>query len=261
MYKQNMQNLVDTIVASGKTAIVALVPPKFGNQFNGVPFVDPTTSAVNGLIQEYNDVITTELTNITVGPNLYKCFLEEQNRFSLFSDNYHFNALGYDFVARIWRNIIDGTMTYFDACTPPRFIVEDLLPYTYKQNLLEVGDQYYIDSSNTLTSIPSQLENGIWIMTADADKTNTSLNYLSFSVDRNVTVYVAYDSTATSIPDWLNNNFTSSGFSVDVDTGGGSASLDVYQADYFPGNIVLGGNLATGAIGASSNYIAIVVEN
>jgi len=35
--------------------------------------------------------------------------------------------------------------------------------------------------------------------------------------------------------------------------------LDLYRADDVIGDVVLGGNMATGAVGAASNYIVIVV--
>ena len=95
-------------------------------------------------------------------------------------------------------------------------------------------------------------------MTENADKSNTQDNFLSFTVDRSVDVYVAYDPRATILPDWL-NGFVYAGTLGVSDPG--TSFLDLYRADEMNGIIDLGGNLAGGASGALSNYIVIVVAN
>jgi lysophospholipase L1-like esterase len=248
-YKQNMQVLINKIIA--KQVFVALVPPAFTS-------ANPLDSTRNQLIQEYNAVITSELTNIEPErPDFFSFFLSESvNRFSLFIDEIHLNSLGYLVMAYLWHNALTGS-------TDLPFILEDLTPSTVapylKQNLIEAGDEYYVDESFTINNIPSVLENGRWIMTANSDKANTSGEYLSFNVDRNVTVYVAYDSGA-SIPNWLNSNFYDTGLNL------GTSNPDVPSMDLYVsntamiGDISLGGNRADGANGAA-NYIAIIVEN
>ncbi len=265
-YKGNMQDIIDDINTSGKSTFVAQAPPSFGTTSSSTPFSDPLNTVRNNTIQEYNQVIVDELTNRSVGPNLFECFLSGANRFSLFEDNYHPNGLGYAVISRLWHDILTEATLPTDPCVPPIFILENLkgstvAPYN-KQNLIEVGDEYYVDESFTITSIPGglNLNNGIWIMTANSDSSNSSNNYLEFDVDRNVTVYVAYDDRATSIPNWLNNNFSLvAGSQINVSQGGGN-SLDLYSNSYSAGTITLGGNQATGASGALVNYIVIVVE-
>jgi hypothetical protein len=132
-----------------------------------------------------------------------------------------------------------------------------------KQNLLEIGDAYYVDEGFTLTSIPDGLglEDGVWIMTANADRTKTGNTYISFNVDRNVTVYVAYDHDPSdpnqALPAWL-SNFTDTGQQLGVSQSG--VKMRLYKANYPKGKIVLDGNLASGAAGAKANYLAIVVQ-
>lgn len=250
-FKENMQVLVDTIVSAGKVAVVGRVPPAFGS-FSEGPFSDPLNAQRNQLIQDYNWVIENELTDTEVGPDFFSFFLSEDvNRSSLFPDYVHPNGLGHPVIAHLWHNNITGV-----EILP--FILEDIFPSTYKQNLLEVGDTYYVDETFTLTSIPSELEGGIWIMTENADKSNTQDNFLSFTVDRSVDVYVAYDPRATILPDWL-NGFVHAGTLGVSDPG--TSFLDLYRADEMNGIIDLGGNLAGGASGALSNYIVIVVAN
>jgi lysophospholipase L1-like esterase len=252
-YKQNMQLLINTIVADGKSVYVALVPPAFTAP-------NPLGSARNILIQQYNTVINTELTNIELErPDFFSFFLNaSDNRFSLFADEIHPNSLGYVVMAYLWHNAITGE-------TELPFILEDLTPSTVapflKQNLLEIGDVYYVDESYVLTGIPPGFEDGRWIMTANSDKANSSSAYLSFSVDRSVTVYVAYDAGATSVPNWLSNNYHLTGLQIGT-SNVNAPIMDLYESDSaMSGAVSLGGNLAAGASGALANYIVIVMEN
>ena len=266
-FKQNMQQILNKIAASRKTAIVGLTPPRFGSGSTGRVYTNPVTTAPNRLIQDYGKVVLNELTGRDVGPNFFKCFLEEANLFSLFADNVHPNALGYSVMAQLWHDALIGVIRPQDPCPAPRFILKNLVPSTVapflKQNLLEIGDAYYVDEGFTLTSIPDGLglEDGIWIMTANADRTKTGNTYISFNVDRNATVYVAYDHDPSdpnqALPAWL-SNFTDTGQQLGVSQSG--VKMRLYKANYPKGKIVLGGNLASGAAGAKANYLAIVVQ-
>ena len=259
-FKGNLQEIIDTAI--GKTVTVALLPPIFGSGVNGVPFSDPLTASRNvNYIQVYNAVIRNELTEIQTGPDLFSYFLSpSENRFSLFADNLHPNALGYVSIAHLWHNSLNpGNPTELP------FVLNNLSPSTsppyLKQNLLEAGDKYYVDENMTLSSapLPAILDNARWVMTANADRSNSSANYVSFALDRSATVYVAYDSGATTLPGWM-DSFTNTGVLLET-SDPLSPSLTLYSRNYNAGTVVLGGNLAPPANGANSNYIAIVVEN
>ena len=95
-FRSNMQGLINMVlnmVPEGMDVWVALVPPAFDE--NGVP-----NSVRNSFVVNYNDVIK-ELTGIQVGPDLYNFFL---TRPSLFADELHPNALGYEAMAYLWHN-------------------------------------------------------------------------------------------------------------------------------------------------------------
>jgi lysophospholipase L1-like esterase len=236
-YQNNMQALVDAVHNAGKEeAWVAFVPPYFNA--DGTPNTDR-----NEIIREYNSAIL-DLSGIELGPDFYTYF---ENRSSLFADSAHPNGLGYVVMAYLWNNSLTGNSTF-------PFIVESLDPLEYKQNLLEEGDKYYIDENYALTDIPAELESGLCIMTANADGISTDSDFLSFNIDRNVSVYVAYDGNASMLPDWL-STFADTGLQVGTTNG----SLNLYSRDYASGLISLGGNMAGGGTGPS-NYIVIVVE-
>ena len=269
-FKQNVQNLIDVLNVAGITPVIALTPPIFDS-------VTPLTSVRNVALQAYNSVILTELSNRVIGPDLYTYFLSAaQNRESLYSDDLHFNGYGYKIVAHLWEHYINGGTSLPNRSVLP-LVLEDIClrltvascesPLLYNQNYMQVGNQYYVDVDYEIVSIPSILNEGIWIQTADADKSNSRDDYLTFTIDRDVDVYVAYDSAATSLPDWM----ISIGFvdtSVDVNVTNSSAPvLRLYKKTFLysvdtplDGSIQLGGNSAVGAAGAAANYLVIVKD-
>ncbi|WP_372682406.1 GDSL-type esterase/lipase family protein [Desulfosarcina sp.] len=271
VFANNIQGIVDKIKAKNNDiqVVVGITPPAFGSGSTGSIYPDPSAPEAtrNVLIRDYRDAITQNVTGIDIGPDFFKCFLEERNLFSLFVDNLHPNGLGYDYMTRLWHDVLTGAMPYTDPCPPPRFILLNLEPSTHapyiKQNLIEVGDRYYIDEAHTVSAIPSGLglENGVWIMTPNADATNTSSDYITFTIDRAVDVYVAYDidpgDPSAAIPDWL-LGYTDTQVSLPVSDP--SAQLHLFNQTFPPGDVTLGGNLAQGANAADVNYIVIVVE-
>jgi hypothetical protein len=120
---------------------------------------------------------------------------------------------------------------------------------------LAVGSQYYTDRTYTITDLPVDLNMASWIKTGNADKTNTSENFLGFTLARDAMVYVAYDSRATSLPNWM-SGFTSTGQVIKTT----DVQLKIYARFCNAGNITLGGNLAAGAAGAGTNYVVIIKE-
>jgi hypothetical protein len=121
---------------------------------------------------------------------------------------------------------------------------------------LEEGDCYYIDKTYPLTTIPEELSGCLWIKTANGDKDDTSLDYITLTNTCPSVVYVGYDWRATQVPAWLSNNFTDTGLQVAVydDT----YFLNIWEKAYSAGQVVLGGNMASPAAGALSNYVVFL---
>ena len=272
-YKGNMQTIINDLAGAGiATPIISLLPPVWGNDSDDI-FANPLTADVNAVrVNNYNTVISTELSGRQIGHDLFTFFLEdtdadniaEINRISLFGDHLHPNGLGQAVVASLWHNIINS-----GSPVPLPFILEELIPSTVapyiKQNLLEVGDVFLVDRNFTLASFPPVLTDGRWVMTSVTGQPNNDPNnYLSFEVDRNVTVYVAYDDDANAAtrPAWLGNlGFVDTGQNVDVNGNPGADSYDLFSRAYNAGDtVMLGGNSAPPAVGHAM-YFVIVVEN
>ncbi|VAW83691.1 hypothetical protein MNBD_GAMMA16-1403, partial [hydrothermal vent metagenome] len=259
-FKGNLQTLVDKViwfdypantVSSNIMPVVSLIPPIWNS-------TDPWNSTTNNRIRDYNTVITTELSGITVGADLFSYFMPSftQNYASLFADTLHPNGLGQDVISSLLYNALN-----LSSSMPLPFILDDLTVSTFsspQQNLLEVGDQYYLDEAFSLASIPAALQDGRWIMSRNVDGTNTSASYLSFTVDQAVDVYIAYDNNAMTLPDWL-LDFSETGLLLST-TDPSTPDLHLYKKSFPTGTITLGGNLQGSATGANSNYVTIIVE-
>ena len=255
-FKGNLKTVMGKL--GSKSIVVTLIPPSWNS--DGTP-----NTTRNGIIQEYNTVISkadsNSLTGYNVGPDIYGFYLDlsatpQKILSSLFTDILHPDGLGHELDAYNLYNAINPGSPF-----PLPLFLQSLSPLGYKQNLLGVGNQYYLDRTYTLTSIPSALagENILWIMTKDDDNNNTSDSFLQFTIPQSSTVYVAYDSRASSIPTWL-SGFTKTALAIGVsDTA--LDHFDVYSKSFSPGSVVLGGNMASGAAGSGTNYIVIVKKN
>ena len=121
---------------------------------------------------------------------------------------------------------------------------------------VETGDQYYTDRDFVVNSIPNSLQDLIWIKTRNDDQYSTSASALSFDLNGNATVYVGYDSRATSVPGWLSSSFTKTTDKISVSDK--ANTLDVWKKTDATGAQVLGGNWANGNNGAQSNYVVLL---
>ncbi len=264
-YQNNMQSIVNSVTAQGKSVWVAKVPPV-------LPRADNLTR--NNLIEDYNTRIDS-LSNTLPGPDLYSFFYDDNNtvstsddkdRVSLFNGKLHPNALGNHIMADLWNNALTGSTAapfFLDrlcnhqvsaSCNIPA-------PTNHKQNLLEVGNEVYIDATYKLQSVPAAVAGGIWIQTANAEFNVTSSPYIDFNVDRPVTVYIAYDAGAATLPTWLDpafSGYADTGLTLQTDDPS-SPNYRLYSQSFSAGAISLGANLATGASGADRNYLVIVV--
>ncbi len=128
----------------------------------------------------------------------------------------------------------------------------------YATTTYSTGGLIYSDRSYTITSMPAYLEGASGIKTANDDKYETSEVWITFNVNLETEVYIAYDVRATSLPNWM-SGYVDTGEVIGVsDWMQGTAVL--YAKTVPAGShVVLGGNLASGAVGADSNYFVLLV--
>jgi len=271
-YKGYMIDIIQRLQGAGRdTVYVGILPPVFGDNTNSIY---ATQLAIGNERQqnviEYNQVITTELSTmpgVELGPDLFSCFLTLGNdRFSLFEDSLHMNSLGYAMVAALWHDAITAgpVAPPMDPCPAPIFILEGLDAYTYdlKQNLLEAGDEYYTDEAFTLTNVPTELADAVWVTQKNADRGNATGDFMSFDVGANaVTVYIAYDPAGGPPVEATAHGFAALGapLSSNLTTSDGSVgTFSLVEATGVTGVVTLGGTVSVGGA-ARQGYLVIVV--
>jgi hypothetical protein len=127
-------------------------------------------------------------------------------------------------------------------------------PNAYQVASLNVGDTQFIDRDFKVTAVPVGFAGMKAIKTANNDKWNNQAEFLSFTVNRNATVYVAYDTRATKMPSWLTANFTKTGHTIQTT----DVAMTLWQRAVSAGTVVLPGNYYGNPLGVDSNYFVLV---
>ena len=145
------------------------------------------------------------------------------------------------------------------TCTPPQPtpVISDLTAASgtaYEVVAgLDNGSKAYVDSNSTYSNLPNVLKNATYIRTSINDRTGTTKPFISFTVNKNVTVCLAYDNRIDPKPSWLPvKNKTKGDLAI------GNGVMSIYARSYPAGKKVkLGGN--EGDIN-SNMYTVIIVE-
>ncbi len=130
--------------------------------------------------------------------------------------------------------------------------------YEVSYDNLAVDELMYVDRSYTYNTVPSAYQNKTYIKTGNDDKNSTGDSFMSFDVNRAVSVYVAHDDRITTKPSWLTADFTDTGDDL-VSGSDDHEHLSLYQRDYgSAGTVTLGGNGGSGY--TCSMYTVVIIE-
>ncbi len=123
---------------------------------------------------------------------------------------------------------------------------------------IEENDQYYIDCNDVVISIPDQLKNLLWIKTANNKAT---LEYDSFEIHlgNKATIYVGFDSRATSLPNWVTDNYRNTGLTIKVSDE--ANELNIWSRNVDKGSVYMSTIMAEGAENIKSNYVVLIDTN
>lgn len=113
----------------------------------------------------------------------------------------------------------------------------------------------YIDRTSWFTEVPQKYLGLPFIRTANEDRGNTNANFLTFTIDRNATLYVCYSASAQSVPNWLSSQFANTGETLSRLY----HTWNVWQGKFPTGSVTLGGNMATGASGDGLGMYIVMV--
>jgi len=126
----------------------------------------------------------------------------------------------------------------------------------YLLDSLSVGGTYYVDRAYRIMELPESKQKLLWLKTANSDRWRTDEDFLSFQVETNVKIFVGYDSRALSVPTWLEENFVRTNQIVRVSDL--SHYFTIWEQASSSGNVILGGNMASGANGAKAMYTVMI---
>lgn len=125
---------------------------------------------------------------------------------------------------------------------------------TYVEVPARNGERVYIDREYKLVDLPSTFEIGRLIRTRNDDDGASANPHLRFTADVAVDVYLAYATTATALPAWM-QGWTSTNVVVGADKGG---RFRLFRRTFPAGQVVLGAN-ERNTTSASSNYFVLVL--
>lgn len=116
---------------------------------------------------------------------------------------------------------------------------------------IDVGDEYYLDRSFTVASIPASYVDLTWIMTANDDKGLEAQPLLTFDLATDSQIYLGHDERISPKPDWL-AGWTDTGDLVVDDQG---TQLRLFERAYEGGGVELGENA-----GATANMYVVLIR-
>jgi len=142
---------------------------------------------------------------------------------------------------------LDTTIAY---TFPQELKITDISRSNYYVDQKAVGDSAYSDRNYKITSIPEQLAHFDWIVTANDDKQQTDESFLTFCINKPITIIVAYDSTVETLPEWL-QGWQANGLIIRTE----DTAYRCYQRVAAPCRVTLGGNAGPSS---SSMYLVLV---
>ena len=152
-----------------------------------------------------------------------------------------------------------GGNSGMEPCTEPcNLSITNLNPSSFAIVDAAEGVTYYNDRSYTITTLPSVLSGSKLIKTNNDEEGSTVSTYLSFDINANAEIYIGYDNRVTSTPDWM-DSYSPIGETVIISDR--DCNLNLYKLAANAGTITCGGNNASGASGAESNYVVFVKED
>jgi hypothetical protein len=141
-------------------------------------------------------------------------------------------------------------VTWEESTAPPPLAIT-AVSRPYPQGTLANGQLIYDDRTYTITNTGG-LNGASYLRTRNADKQGAANPWLTFTVNRPVTVYVGYD-TRHPIPSWLASWTNTSTSLVTSD-----ATLRLYRRDFPVGQVAIGPNGLSSSAG--SMYSVVVIE-
>ncbi len=142
-----------------------------------------------------------------------------------------------------------------DKAGPPGALVRGIAARSgkrYEMGTAKIDGTAFTDRDYVFQKLPEPLQGLALLKTACDDKDREEADLLTFELASPARVFVAYDRRAEQIPAWL-RAFRRTEMETVISKW--TNPLAIYEKDFPPGPIVLGGNLSQGAKGTRSPYV------
>ncbi|MAS35829.1 MAG: hypothetical protein CL610_17600 [Anaerolineaceae bacterium] len=139
-------------------------------------------------------------------------------------------------------------------------VVTEIIPPTYRLHPLTVNTPLYTDRDFVVSRIPPALNGLPAVQPANQDYESDDLEQLQFCLNQPARIYIAYEGTATRLPNWL-RTFEPEPMRIEIEDEIAliRRTMQVYGKDFEPGLVSLGGSQAAGYNGdIIVNYVAII---
>jgi hypothetical protein len=100
----------------------------------------------------------------------------------------------------------------FTTMIPPPINIEQ--PEEYVLSYLRQGDECYIDDDKTLGTFSAELNNLLWIRTAQTDRITFADTLIYFELLKSATVYIACEDLSGQEPVWLKNDYVRTNYQI-----------------------------------------------
>jgi hypothetical protein len=126
----------------------------------------------------------------------------------------------------------------------------------YTPDILSLNPASLVFSDRTYTYLtaPGALVAEPYVITRNNDKQNTSDPFISVTLSRPATVYIARDNRLTTVPTWLQSWTALSSSITSTDVNNGIMTRNLYSKDFPAGTTSLGGNFGTSVSGMYSIF-------
>ena len=128
--------------------------------------------------------------------------------------------------------------------------------YEIVLNGLTRGAKAFTDQEIRIDEFPSSFEDLTYISTSTKDKFNTESEFISFTVSKDIFIFIIWDERFEEKPDWM-SSYSRLPTQFNMSASGG-AVYDIYRAEYPSGNVVLGANYTEAEDGDFGMYLIVV---
>lgn len=127
--------------------------------------------------------------------------------------------------------------------------------------MLRIGARCYVDQDTVIRKIPVEISQLPAIMTAYSDRENAADDFLRFYLPHPAKVYVAYQTSAERLPEWLRTFTPLDGMSIETESEWwGVKELQLYSHTFPQGEVCLGGNAGQGMAGQHHSPYLVIIE-